>query len=173
MRIKLSHYLMVNMGVVMLLGCFRPFCYSAKLYDLQDARIIQVYWHRVRNGSGYVYAKINDEKLKGEYATQSNQSSSISFGSGSATGFSGTQPMSAWAQSVGFTFNDAGMQYGNFVMIGDHGTTIEGAYKVNPNDSHGVFSGVARDNKGKKYRLMANWKEELEVPAWAKEGQNH
>ena len=160
--------IIVALGFILIIGCFRPFCYSAKLYDLNDAKVIQVYWHRLRNGSGNIYAEINGEKLKGEYATQTNRGSSVLIGSTSMNAYSGGQSLSAWGQSIGFSYNDPGMQYGSFVIIGNRGTSIECDYKVNPNDSHGVFTGIARDNHGKTYRLMANWKEELEVPSWAK-----
>ena len=170
MRKSLVVIFLALLCVIGCLGCNgRYYCYSAKLYDLQDARIIQVYWHRVRNGSGYIYAEMDGERLKGEYATQTDRGTSVSFGTGTATAYSGGKSLSAVGQSVGFAYNDSGMYYGSFVIIGDKGTSIECDYKINPNDDHGVFTGIARDNHGKTYRLMANWKEELQVPAWAQE----
>ena len=151
-------------------GClaYQRFVMPAKLYDLQGARVLDVQVNRTMNGAGLIYSEIDGEHLEGEYATHANTSTSISLGTGSAQAYSGQQSVSAWAQTMGFGYNEEGMQYGSFVMIGDRGTTIEGEYKGNPNLSHGVWTGFARDNRGRTYKYVIHAKERTTIPEWAK-----
>ena len=151
---------LITIAIIITTGCFKPYWYEARLYDLASPKVLKCAFHRLRPGNVDIQAiGPSGENFTGQGITQSERSASYSLGSGEATAFHEGESVTLWAQSSGFTFNDPGMQYGSFLLVGDRGTVIDGVWKVNPYDSHGGYTGVARSNHGDHYRLFANYKE--------------
>jgi len=130
---------------IVLCGCVT----TARLYNLNEASVIYAKFGNYGIGHAKITAIAPDgEQFEGEYTTLSNMSMSTGFGTASA--FSSDNYV--WAQAQGFSFNQPGKQFGSAVIVGDRGTVIEIIYAVDPWTSHG--SGVAKDNKGNKYRVQ-------------------
>lgn len=147
------------------LACFRPYFYETRLYDLNKGGVLSCAWHRLEPGRGEIIATGRDgEAFRGEYLTQSNRSANATQASVSANATGSSDSVYAWARANGVSFSDPGMQFGTFVMVGDNGTVIEGAYQVNPYDPNGAIVGVGRSNTGGQFRLMGNYKIAIHEP---------
>ncbi len=109
----------------------------------------------VRTGTGHNSGTVttpDGEVFQWEFSTISG--ASMGWGSIFGTARSSTGNVSAygWANAMGFSFNQPGVQYGSFVSVGNKGTVIEGVYAVDSFTNHG--HGVGRDNKDRRYRLQ-------------------
>jgi len=115
---------------------------------LQTGNVLHASFRKYGTGHGSITATMPEgTTLVGEYSTISGLGYSSGVGTASVTGNSGY----AWATAQGFSFNQAGQQYGSAVLSGA-GLVIDLVYVVDPWSGHG--NGVGRDNRGGTYRVQ-------------------
>jgi hypothetical protein len=138
---------MVLLFVWMVAGC--GVHAQRRLYRLDDPYVVT--FDYIRHGTGHT--RLTGTAPDGEYfegAASTVSGMSMSFATGSASAASGGS--FAWANAMGFAFNQPGVQYGSSVAVGNKGTVIEALYAVDPWTMHGF--GVGKDNKGNRYRVQ-------------------
>jgi len=140
--------LLIGITLAILSGC----TVSARLIRTDDGMVTNLQFMRSFTGhKRLTYTNPEGEVFDLEYTTLSGGS----FGwtsLGTPLAASGGASAYGWAGSMGFSFNQPGVQYGSFVAIGNKGTIIEGVYAVDPITNHG--HGVAKDNHDRPYRMI-------------------
>jgi hypothetical protein len=122
---------------------------QGRLYRLDEPYVVT--FDYIRHGTGHTHltgTAPDGEFFEGEVSTVSGMSMSSWTASATAAGSGGY----AWANAMGFGFNQPGVQYGSGVVVGNKGTVIEAVYAVDPWTAHGY--GVGKDNKGNRYRIQ-------------------
>jgi hypothetical protein len=145
------------MVAFMILGCAPngPNTVTVRYYNLENVQVLVSCWVTPNIGGyrGTIKATAEDgESFQGEWATQSDYSTSFSGGFGNANLFGPGGSSFAWAQSYGYSVSGPSRLNGSFVMTGNKGKVINGMYTVN--DSGRI--GVAEDNHGGRYRVIGN-----------------
>jgi hypothetical protein len=133
-------------------GC-RPSTVTARLYRMDDGMVTNIQF--TRTGTGHNRGTVttpDGEVLEWEFSTISGESTSWGSIFGSSKTSSGNVSAYGWANAMGFSFNQPGVQYGSFVAIGNKGMAIDGVYAVSSSTNHGY--GVGKDNKDRRYRLQ-------------------
>jgi hypothetical protein len=149
---KKSNFLVTIIVSIILSSCISS-TVTARLYRMDDGMVTNIQF--IRTGTGHNRGTVttpDGEILEWEFSTISGGSTSWGSGFGTAKASSGNASAYGWANAMGFSFNQPGVQYGSFVAIGSKGTAIEGVYAVSSSTNHGY--GVGKDNKDRRYRLQ-------------------
>jgi hypothetical protein len=128
-----------------------------RLYDLKDGNTIEVILHSTSRDHGTITSyRDQKEQFEGEYViydrTFSGGDRVPGFGKTNAAAES-TIPHSNFAELYGFAKNSDARPAGTGVIVGKDGTVIEIVfYRISSDFRTG--DGVAKDNKGRYYRIF-------------------
>lgn len=142
-------FLLLSITLVVLAGC----SVSARLIRTDDGMATNLEFMRSFTGHNRLtFTNSEGEVFDLEYTTLSGGSFGWGSSSSTAHAVSGSVSAYGWANSMGFSFSQPGVQYGAFIATGNKGTVIDGVYAVDAFTNHG--HGVAKDNKDRPYRVI-------------------
>ncbi len=155
------------LSAVLVAGCATPMSSSARLYNLENGRVVILHLHSFSNGRGKLSAILPDgEEANGEYHISAKDLAPVVL-SRPAVGedHSGVEleekssavrdqkAMRSWPEVYGYGPNSNVGPIGTGIVVGNRGTVLEIVlYSANLRDGDG--DGVGRDNKGNWYRVQ-------------------
>jgi len=131
---------------------------SFRLYDLAGTRLLHctsVNNQQQSFGKGALNCDaVDGETYRGEWMTVEAADEPAPQGFFSMPSITNETLASSWswARSLGVDLDNTKGKFGIFLLYGDRGTVIDGIFVFN-SCAHG-FLGAARDNRGRRYKLM-------------------
>lgn len=151
-------------AVLSFCACTTPENVKVCLYENSGPRLLEIEFTNLsRHGAGQGMAALtapDGEKFRGNWLRiRKNQSQSGDNGSDnySMPSLKAYEVQRNWGRDsdFGIDFDQLSKNYGIFVMCGDKGTRLDGIFVFNgPAYDWTSIVGTARDNKGRKYRVI-------------------
>ena len=157
---KFVNVMIITIVSILLCSCEMPqVLRPLRLYDLSDGTTIEVFLKRNSPNSGrLVSAQVQDERFDGEmifYGNTTEYRPPIGFRheTDAVSSQEHTSTEASFAELYGFGKDANVRPAGTAMLVGNHGTTIEIVlYRISADLQYG--DGVARDNKGRRYRVF-------------------
>ena len=147
------------MLIVMFTGCVVTRETFGHIYNLRSGKIIQAKLYNISYGYGRIAAQLPDgELLEGDYMFGSPRENLMpirprlhaeGYNKDSVTS---TVPPGTWQEDYGFAPNSNINPVGTATLAGSQGTVLEIVF-FTVNIPYANGDGVARDNKGNRYRV--------------------
>ncbi|HTY58705.1 MAG TPA: hypothetical protein VMF59_07795 [Bacteroidota bacterium] len=154
--------------IVVLQGCQIPqIIRPVRLYDLKEGKTIEVFMQPVSKTNGrLVSAQSEGENFEGEYVVYTRPAltpATVRPDGMAQGGMGNTREGESLAELYGLGKDSNVRPEGTGIIVGDKGTTIEIVlYRVEGNLEAG--DGVARDNKGRYFRVFLSIEEAKAPP---------
>lgn len=157
---KITSAILVAFLTLTFFGCEIPqVMRPLRLYDLKDGTTIEVFLRRNSPNSGrLVSARVQGEKYEGEIVLYGGSPDYKPLGGlsgqyNAAEGYKNFSDDANLPELYGFGKETNAKPVGTAVLVGNQGTTIEIVlYRISVDLQYG--DGVARDNKGRRYRVF-------------------